>query len=128
MLSGNSANSSGGIGNSGTLTLSNSMLVANAAFGTGGGIGNSGTLTITNSTLLENSASGGGGIYSNGLSPAVILNNTIVAKNIANFRGPDIQRLAGTLSGSHNLIGDGTDQTNCQWHGWKPGWHRRFAA
>jgi hypothetical protein len=53
----------GGIGNTGTLTLTNCTLSGNTASGggsAGGGIANSeGTLTLTNCTVSDNSASGG---------------------------------------------------------------------
>ena len=116
-LSGNSADDGGGgIYNSGALTVANSALSANSAvYGGGGGIHSSGTLTVTNSTLSVNSAmrydAGGGGICSSGSSSATTLNNTIVAGNLASS-GPDIYHDSGTLSGSHNLVGDGSSQSS----------------
>ena len=98
--------SGGGIHNSGTLTVTNSTLSGNSA-SYGGGIHNSGMLTVTNATLSENSASYGGGIHNSGNSSTATLNNMIVAGNGA-WSGPDIY---GTLSGSHNLIGDGAGQS-----------------
>ena len=55
----------GGIKNSGTLTLNNSVLSNNVSSGSGGGIENfphTSILTINNSTINGNSGSGGGGI------------------------------------------------------------------
>jgi len=129
-LSGNSAGYSGGIYNRGTatLTLTNSTLSGNSAGGSGGGIENRGTatltnstlsgnsayngggiknlsqamLTLTNSTLSGNSAGAGGGIFNNGTAT---LNNTIVANSPS---GGDVDNNSGTLTGSHNLIEDGS--------------------
>jgi hypothetical protein len=64
--------SGGGISNSGTLTLIDSILTRNGAEGMGGGISNSGTLTLIDSILTENGAAGefefdaGGGLFNNG--------------------------------------------------------------
>ena len=109
---GNSAGGggSGGIYNDGTLTVTSSTILGNSAGYGGGGISNGdGILTITNSTISGNSAGrDGGGIYSYSSSSVTTLNNTIVAGNVAPS-DPDING-NGTISGSHNLIGDGTGQ------------------
>ena len=64
-----------------------------------------------NSTLSENFAlSDGGGVYNSGSSLTATLNNTILAGNGASS-GPDILISSGTLSGAHNLIGDGSGQS-----------------
>jgi hypothetical protein len=116
-ISDNSALEGGGILNhGGMLTVTNSTISGNSAFESmGGGICNSaGTLTVTNSTLSGNWAdNSGGGICSVGSSSVttVTLNNTIVAGNAAPTR-PDFYLRGGTLSGSYNLIGDGTGQTS----------------
>lgn len=126
---GNTANGSfegagagGGIYNSGTATVTNSTLDNNLSSG-GGGIFNYGSVTLLNSTLSDNlaaiagggiytaagaaamtsatvSGSRGGGIYITG--GTVTLNNTIVANSTF---GGDVH---GTLTGSHNLIEDGS--------------------
>ena len=60
----------GGIGNSGTLTLTNCTISGNSAStGTGGGIENLSTLTVTNCTFSGNTApaSNGGGLENNGM-------------------------------------------------------------
>ncbi len=51
----------GGIANHGTLTVTNSTISDNHAYG-GGGIFNGGTLTVIDSTFSRNGAGGGGGI------------------------------------------------------------------
>ena len=117
-LSGNWARgdqiSGGGVYNHcGTVTVVNSTFSGNSTSYYGGAIhSNDGTLTLTNSTLSGNSAhSRGGGIYSSGSLSMAALNNTVVAGNLAPT-GPDVYHDAGTLSGSHNLIGDGTGQSS----------------
>src|SRR5262249_37573460 len=71
----------------------------------GGGIFNAGgaRLTVTSSTLSDNSANSGGGIF-NSSSGTLALNNSIVANSPS---GGDVYIRGGTVSGSHNLIGDG---------------------
>ncbi len=114
-LSGNSGVEGGGIDNSGMLTVSNSTLSGNSASGdynaNGGGISNGGTLTVSNCTLSLNSATSnnnflffGGGIGNGGLS-TLALNNAIVANTPS---GGDVTNF-GDLTGSHNLIEDGSD-------------------
>jgi hypothetical protein len=76
-----SATVGGGIANSGTLTVSNSILSGNIASEVGGGIYNQGTLTVSNSTLSGNSATSGydsgrgGGIYN--LGTLTVSNSTL---------------------------------------------------
>ncbi len=130
-ITGGQAKFGGGVGNDGTLSLTDVTLSGNSATSGGGGVGNLGTLYLTNVTLSGNTAnigggldnltsasatligvtvsgnSGtlGGGIYNSG---TVSLTDTIVAKQVG---GADIDNHQGTLSGSYNLIGDGTGQT-----------------
>ena len=89
----------GGINNSGSLTLINSIVTANAAFSIppgqvtrGGGIWNGGTLVLTNSTVSNNSSAGwGGGIYNSGgavtLTDSVVSGNSGVGGGIFNLFG-----------------------------------------
>ena len=110
-LTANSAFSGGGILSSGTLTVTNGTFSGNSAGGRGGGILSVGALTITNSTLSGNAAGKeGGGVYSTGIEATCTLANSILAKNTA-FSGGDIHQSSGTLTGSHNLIGNGSRQT-----------------
>jgi hypothetical protein len=90
----------GGIINLGTLTVTNSTL-ANDSAQSGGGIENIGTLTVTNSTLANDSAQSGGGILNFQMAT---LNNTIVADSPS---GGDVNT-TGSLTGSHDLISDGS--------------------
>jgi CSLREA domain-containing protein len=101
-VSGNSTGSfGGGIRNLGLLTIANSTVSGNTAFG-GGGIQNGidDTVAITNSTVTANQAAFGGGLLNNGL---LTLKNTIVGTNTA---GGDC--LGAPTSLGHNLDGDGS--------------------
>ena len=117
MILGNSAdNDGGGLSNSGTLTVTNSVISGNTSNGDeyngGGGISNYGTLTVMNSTIAGNAANFGGGMYTYefGRDYSLIVNNTIIAENAA-ASGPDLwDDRYNYFTGSHNLIGDGTDQ------------------
>jgi hypothetical protein len=73
----------GGIGNAGTLALSDVTVSGNltGSNGSGGGIANSGSLTVTHSTIAGNRAAFGGGISNTGtasLSDSTISANTAV--------------------------------------------------
>ncbi len=79
------AESGGGIHNeSGTLTLNDSLVSGNYAYGgCGGGLFNSGTVSIYNSTISENSADNyGGGISNQG---SVTLVNCTLSDNTSNI-------------------------------------------
>ena len=107
----NTAENGGGVYGSGvSLDLINSTVAGNSAEATGGGIYSNGqSFTVTNSTIAHNVANDGGGIYVKAASSTATLNNTIVARNTSHDAGPNIR---GELSGSNNLIGDGTGQTS----------------
>jgi hypothetical protein len=119
------AASGGGIYNAGTLTISDSILIANSAdaYG-GGGIYNKGALTIKNCTLSRNSASNptifsgasGGGIYNAGtltINNSTLSNNSMTAKDIALASGGGISNLgmltitSSTFSGNSAATGGG---------------------
>ena len=91
----------GAIANAGMLTATDSTFSGNMATGTseGGAIANAGKLTGADLTIATNTAGGQGGGIAN--TAAATLFNTIVASNA----GGDV---VGTLSGSHDLIGDGS--------------------
>jgi hypothetical protein len=102
----------------GTMTIANSTISGNSSNGTGGGVWNLGAMEITNSTIVLNrtdadgNGSGpGGGLYhqSNSSYPDVLLNNTIVAGNLAGATGgasPDDVFGNLDLASARNLIGD----------------------
>jgi len=82
---GNAAGAAGGgIYNSGTLTLNNSMVSGNSSGQGGGGIFNNNALTLNNSTITSNSSTTGGGIYNNRSTSTVTLNNSTVSGNSVN--------------------------------------------
>lgn len=69
--------------------------------------------TIVNNTL--NTASGPGGGINNNLSSTLVLISSLVAKNTRNSATPvsdDLFAQAGSLSGTNNLIGDGTGESD----------------
>ncbi len=72
----------GGIANSGTLTLTNSVVTNNTAFFSGGGVGNLGLAMVTNSTISNNTATTGvgGGISNNNI---LDISNSLISGNQA---------------------------------------------
>ena len=87
-LAGNSAQFGGGINNvdtSSTATLMNVTLSGNSADSGGGGVSNGGKATLTNVTIFGNSASNiGGGVGSNG---TMTLTNVTFSGNTAQYGG-----------------------------------------
>lgn len=79
---------SGGIYNSGTLSVTNSTFMNNVAMYSGGGIYHSyrGKLTVDNNLFLENLAKDGGGIY-NSLISLMVTNNTLSGNSATNNGG-----------------------------------------
>jgi nitrous oxidase accessory protein NosD len=78
----------GGINNSGTLSLEDSLVTNNSAGSYGGGIYNSGALTLKGTTVNGNSSMVfGGGIYNNG---AMTLQDSSVSDNSAELAGGGI--------------------------------------
>ena len=76
-----------GVLNYGNLTLSNSSIYRNMAFGSGGGIRNEGSLTLNNTTVSHNvAADDGGGIFNYGTA-TIYLNNTTISDNAASSYG-----------------------------------------
>jgi hypothetical protein len=79
----------GGIDNEGTLTVINSTISGNTGLFEGGGIrnfkGGTFTLTVINSTFLGNTASLGGGIFSDGT--ANVANSTFSGNTASNWGG-----------------------------------------
>lgn len=96
----------GGIGNDGTINLSNSTLHGNAAT-SGGGLFNTGEAFIYSSTFSGNRAiSTGGGIHSSG---TLHLRNTILANNA---QGGDCNNEGTLENNTNNLIEDGSCTQN----------------
>ncbi|QEG33135.1 choice-of-anchor Q domain-containing protein [Bythopirellula goksoeyrii] len=109
-ISGNSSSFGGGIHNySGNLTIINSTLSGNsAAFG--GAIFDTGSLSVEYSTITNNSATDGGGGIDHEVSDSFTISHSIVAGNTSPM-GTDVIDVSGSVSGSFNLIGDGTGLT-----------------
>ena len=100
MSNGNLGSSGGAVLNSGTLTLTNTIVSANTAGSGGGGLYNTGTLTLTNSTVSGNNGGNifeGGGIY-NTSSSMLLLTNTTVSGNTAGDYGGGIFNNGGVAA------------------------------
>jgi predicted outer membrane repeat protein len=99
----------GGISSAGTVTIGDSTVSGNLSFGAnGGGISSAGRLTIVNSTISGNSASGsfGGGIYS---TSALTLNDDTISGNTADISGGGIDTEAyvgGTSILNNTIVAD----------------------
>ena len=92
----------GGILNSGTLVLRNSLLAQNDASNSGGAIRNNGTLTLLNSTVSNNQSAHGGGVWNNSGATATIVNSTIT-QNRAGVLGTGIGNEA-TLTIENSIV------------------------
>jgi len=105
-----SASYGGGIYiNSGDMLMTNSLVTDNwGSFG--GGVYNNSVFHAVNTTIAANGASPGrgGGVYiTDSTLSQVELTNSIVASNSG---GDLLQNIKASLTGSHNLFGDGTGQ------------------
>jgi hypothetical protein len=122
-ITGGSADSGGGIGNAGTLTISYTTVSGNTATGSwsngGGGIYNSGMLVMADSKISDNLGAFygdfGGGIYNAG---TVILTNCTISGNTAWNSGGGISNMStlsitdSTISGnSVTGLGGGIDNS-----------------
>jgi S-layer homology domain. len=104
-LGGVDPNAGGGIHNSGTLTLKNSIISGNTALGGGGIFSLNSTLTVTNSTFSGNSTfnSDGAGLLIGG---TITVTNSTFSGNIANgdggaiFNGGALEVTNSTFSGN----------------------------
>jgi len=116
IISGNSASfRGGGIYNGGTLTMSDSTLSGNSATGSnplvaGGGIFNVGTLTVTNSTLSANSALLYGGGINSNSPGTVALTNSTLFGNSAGFQGGGISSDGSVTISNSTLTGNSSPQ------------------
>jgi hypothetical protein len=97
IVRGNAADFGAGISNAGTLTLNNSIVSGNTAATFGGGILNNGPLTLNNSTVSGNMSIefGGGGIANSG--GVLILNNSTVSGNSTPDNGGGILNAGGPV-------------------------------
>ena len=96
-LSGGS--SFGGLLNSGTASIKDSIISGNTGFR---GVSNSGTLTIENSTILGNTSNyGGGGVSNDG---ALTITNSTISANTARFNGGGIYNYGGRVTITNSTI------------------------
>ena len=106
IISNNNSFYGGGIANEGFLTLIDSTMLGN--IGTfGGGISNysSGVVNLINSTLTGNSASYDGGGIDNNYSMVTITNSTLSGNNAGNVGG-GINNYQGTLTTTNTTISE----------------------
>ena len=111
IISGNSATGDGGgIFNSGTLNISDSIISGNSATGDGGGIFNSGTATVTSSIISANQASNsGGGIFNSG---TLTVTGSTIAGNAAVSNGGGIANVGNTSSVNNTITGNAPDDVS----------------
>jgi uncharacterized repeat protein (TIGR01451 family) len=94
---GQAPDTGGGIRNSGTLVLQDSIVSGNHAdTGSGGGVFNQGTMTIINSAIVGNTASNSGGVET--VSGSLFIINSTISSNSATAFGGGIQPLGGFVS------------------------------
>ncbi|WP_339612657.1 choice-of-anchor Q domain-containing protein [uncultured Rubinisphaera sp.] len=98
IISGNFAESGGGIYSQGTLTILDSVITGNSTHGDGGGLTLNGKQTITNSIISGNKAKSGGGIYS--YSFDLLIENSTISENEALFGGGLFISQNAIISGS----------------------------
>ena len=105
-----------GINNSGTLSLTNSIVSGNMSVNFAGGIyaSPSSTTTLTNSTVNGNTAPQGAGIYNGDTSTLTLLNSTVSGNTAQQFAGGIYNDLGGiatltnsTVSGNSAPTGGG---------------------
>jgi hypothetical protein len=103
-ISSNSAYGAGGVfSRGGLLTVINSTITGNSAYGVGGGVGDSfGTVTVTNSTIAANSAVFGGGVANSPYS-TVTVTNSIISSNSASSTGGGVHNF-GTVTVINSTI------------------------
>lgn len=122
LVTGNTANSGGGIRNEnstgfGTMTLTNTTVSGNSASDFGGGIYNAGKMTLTNGTVSENTATNGvGGIHNIKNSElqdagSITLTNSTVSDNVGGssggiFNSGQLALLSSTVSGNSAISDD----------------------
>jgi hypothetical protein len=106
---------SGGIHNTGTVTLVDSAVSGNRASSSGGGIYNSGTATLVNSIVSGNQAadssdSYGGGIY-NDSGTVTLTNSTVIGNSTSGEHayGAGIYNLAGTVTLTNSAVSGNSD-------------------
>ncbi|MGI8856293.1 MAG: beta strand repeat-containing protein [Thermomicrobiales bacterium] len=102
-----SALNAGGIGNSGTLTVTSVVLTQNSASIDGGAIVNVGTLTVQDSTLSGNSAGNGGGGM-DGTGATTVERSTLSGNSAGAGGGGGAIRNGGPLTVTNSTIAGNT--------------------
>jgi sugar lactone lactonase YvrE len=103
-----SSSNGGGIANTGTLTVSDSILSLNSSSSVGGGIYNlAGALTLIDSTLSGNLSAQGGGIYN---QATLTVTNSTLSGNRSSSGGGGIFN-QGTLTVSNSTLSGNSDST-----------------
>ncbi len=106
----------GGIGNYGTLALTDCSLTNNTATTGGGAIFSEGSLTLTGCTLAQDSAGSFGGAVENLFGSLTIIDSTVVSNSSGNlggaiWNGASLQLIDSTVSGDSAVIGGGLYNT-----------------
>ena len=98
----------GGINNHGALTLTDSMVLANATTNGGGGIANYGSLILNNTTVSVNTAGGnGGGMYNESLGTLSLTSSTI-SGNMTSGLGGGIFNKGGVVTFTDSMASGNT--------------------
>src|SRR5260370_1685119 len=93
--------------NSGATLALNSLTIQNGSItGDGGAIGNSGTLSVTNSTISSSTSTNFGGGIANGINNTLTVSDSTVSGNMANDGGGISNR--GTLTVTNSTISGNT--------------------
>lgn len=113
-IGGNEGFTGGGISNTDSLVVRNSVIHGNLVdVSAGGGIDNNHYAEFINTTIAGNKAANGGGFFQIGSDKTLVMINSLIAKNTANGSAPDIRLAATNVSDlGHNLIGDTTGASN----------------
>lgn len=113
LLSQNGASYGGAIVNSGVLVVVDSIFLDNPAILRGGAIGNGGVVTLTGSQLLGNSAGTGGAIYNDG-GGAITINDSALVGNTASSWG-------GAIANENSTITVNNSHLDYNAAGWRAG-------
>lgn len=121
-ISGNQADSGGGIYNASTMTIRESTLSGNEANNFGGGIANfSGTLDVVNSTISGNivseTSNGGGAIYMRDSAQVRLWNSTIAYNIAGTAQRSGIWQAGGTLTIRNSIVANNSGTNNCLFTG-----------
>src|SRR5262249_3051238 len=124
---GESSAPGGGVRNTGTLTIADSVVTGNAVhqigdYSSGGGIYNDGTLTVSDSLVIGNTvtvtnpsgyAHGYGGGISSGFGPRVTITNSVIRGNTATTNAPLVSNTYSSGGGffRRNAVVTVTDST-----------------